>query len=135
MLLGRQTACVSKFKVRPDIPRCEVGFFIMKRLLIVRFPKTLNPENAEFLTGKIRSTVAELFIVLFVVDNIEKTEFEIVYDPHFKMPHPFEFNGEPVNEDQLKERVKDFLFGEYKADDRQFTQVDTSTSAFMEGKK
>lgn len=89
----------------------------MKRLLIVRFPKTVNPANAELLAAKIRATINDLFIVLFVMDSVEKTEFEIVYDPHLKHGYPFEFNGEPVNEDQLKERIKNFLFGDQKSDD------------------
>jgi hypothetical protein len=36
------------------------------------------------ISEKIRTRVADEFTVLVFGDNVEKTEVEIVYDPHFK---------------------------------------------------
>lgn len=50
------------------------------------------------------------FIIIPFRDDVSKIEVEIIYDPHLKTDR--------VDADQLL---------------RQFTQVDTSTNAFMEG--
>jgi hypothetical protein len=63
---------------------------------------------------QIRSKVADEFTILVFSDNVEKTEVEIVYDPHIKNEH--------ISWHQDQDKI------------RQFIQVDTSSSAFMGGK-
>lgn len=104
----------------------------MKQLLIIRAPFERSPEQDEILfKHAVEKLEAEYHVVLCKDSGVERVEFEIVYNPYFK-PYSFEFNGEKISGEELKVRLKDFLFED--KDSRQFEQVNTSTNAYMEQK-
>jgi hypothetical protein len=57
----------------------------MKRLLVVRIPYNVRCEQRQELADQTRAKLSDEFIVLVFSDKVEKTEVEIVYDPHFKI--------------------------------------------------
>lgn len=81
----------------------------MKRLLVVRIPISMPAERSTAIAEQIRSKVVDEFTVLVFDDKVDKIEVEIIYDPN-------------LNADQTDQLL------------RQFTQVDTSTNAYMGGK-
>ncbi len=91
----------------------------MKRLLIVRFPKNTNPDHLKESYESTRRLLGSEYTVLPFVTEVEKTEVEIVYDPHL--------TSESVHVETLCGSLQ-------RGNKRQFTQVDTSTNAHMEGK-
>lgn len=54
----------------------------MKRLLVIRIPYTVPPERVNEIAEQVRAKVGNEFTVLIFGDTVEKTEVEIVYDPH-----------------------------------------------------
>jgi hypothetical protein len=95
-------------------PRMRSRFFVcMKRILHIRFPLNIQPIHIEKTVHNTKTELGEYFNVVFSVDNIEKTDFEIVYDPNYK--------SEAIEMDQRRRG--------------QFIQTDTSTNAYMEGRK
>jgi hypothetical protein len=56
----------------------------MKKLLVVRIPFNTPAERCKEIADLIRGRVNDEFTVLAFSDNVEKTEVEIVYDPHLK---------------------------------------------------
>jgi hypothetical protein len=94
----------------------------MKRILIVRLPSKYPPDILDIISGRIRKDVGEDYTVIVIAElGIEKSEFEIVYDPHLKPGYSSEYNTGPGFEEGS--------FG------RAFKQVDTSTNAYMDKKK
>ena len=88
-------AFIKGLRVRLNIPRCEVGFFcFMKRLLIVRIPYTVPPERAIEIEEQVRAKIDNEFTILVFSDKVDKTEVEIVYDPHLSQERTEFIGGE-----------------------------------------
>lgn len=56
----------------------------MKQLLIIRFPKDLSPVTVKEIGLSIKDGASDIFHCVFVPDAVDRWEFEIIYNPHFK---------------------------------------------------
>jgi hypothetical protein len=93
----------------------------MKRILIVRLPSKYPPDILENISNRIKKEVGEDATVVVIAElGIEKSEFEIVYDPHLKPEYQINYNTGPAFDEGSIGRV--------------FNQVDTSTNAYMDKK-
>lgn len=66
----------------------------MKRLLHIRFPYKAQPDTVAKTIHNAKEDCGENFIVVSSIDDVEKTEFEIVYDPQLRQEKTEIVSGE-----------------------------------------
>lgn len=96
----------------------------MKQLLIIRLPSKVPPDQIEPMTDRLEKRLNATYDVVITIEGgIERIEFDIVYNPHFKIEQDCMLSSDGLAAMAMQDERK-----------RQFTQTDTSTNAYMEGK-
>lgn len=83
----------------------------MKQLLIIRVPKTTTPVELEEFRSKVFYSITPSYDIVAFPDNVERWEFEIVYNLHFKLDQPEGFDLEAIRKQAIRFAVKSILGG------------------------